>query len=115
MGNTAGQRHPHHEDMPPPVSNNQPDASLLVVRPAFGPGAFRHGYMRTGATPPTAGGGWYARWYTWRTTPHLAVPRQRRKRGGRSRPLLSLAGAVRVVRSRTRNPNNDSENTMGGV
>ena len=47
--------------------------------------AFQHGYIRTGATPPTAGGGWYTRRYTWCTTPHVAVPRQRQKRGGRSR------------------------------
>ena len=102
MGNTAGQRHPHHEDMPPPVSNNQPDASLLVVRPACGPGSLparihEDGSGTPGVPPPT----WPCR--------------ASGEKGGVA-PVLSLsAGAVRVVRYRTRNPNNDSEKTMGGV
>ena len=56
------------------------------------------GYIRTGATSPTAGRGWYARGYTWRNTPHVAVPRQRQERGGRSRPLpLRWRGSGRPV------------------
>ena len=72
------------------------------------------GYIRTGATPPTAGGGWDTRGYTWCHTT-LSPSRASGKKGGVA-PVLSLsAGAVRVVRSRTRNPNNDSEKATGGV
>ena len=60
--------------------------------------------------PQRRGGGWDTRW----DTPPLAEPRQRLKRGGRSRLSLS-AGAVRVGRSRTNNPNNDSEQWKGGM
>ena len=45
--------------------------------PLAGVGAFQHGYIRTGATPPTAGVVWHTRGYTWCHTTHLAVPRQR--------------------------------------
>ena len=78
--------------------------------PLAGVGAFQQGYIRTGATPPTAGGGWY----TWCTTPPLTVPRQRQKRGVAPVPSLS-AGAVRGRRLITKTPNSDGENWKGCV
>ena len=59
-GNTAGQCRPHHEDMPPPVSKNQPTRRCSSSGPRAGRGAFRHGYMRTGAG--------------WPDTPHHCFP-----------------------------------------
>ena len=112
--NTAGQCRPHHEDMPPPVSKNQPP--LAARRPARVRASepSRHGYMRTGATATTAGG-CGTPGGTPGGTPSPSPSRASGGKGGVA-PVLSLtAGAVRVVRSRTKTPNNDGENTMGGV
>ena len=85
--NTAGPCRPHHEDMPPPVSNNPPTRRCSSSGPRAGRGAFQHGCMRTGATPPTAAGESDTVPDTGADTPPLAEPRQRSKRGGRSRPF----------------------------
>ena len=59
-------------------------ASRLVVRPVCGPGSLPARMHEDGSDPPNGGGG--------------------------VAPVLSLAaGAVRIVRSRTKNPNSDSE------
>ena len=55
--------------------------------PRAGRGAFPQGYIRTGATPPTAAGASDTGPDTVADTPPLAEPRQRSKRGGRSRPF----------------------------
>ncbi len=60
-------------------------------------------------------GGWYTRWYTWCPHPPRSRAASAAQKGG-SPPVLSLsAGAVRGVRSRTKNQNNDRETTPSGV
>ena len=74
-----------------------------------GRGAFPQGYIRTGATPPAGGGS---------DTRCLTLPPSPCRTSGKKRgvaPVTSRsAGAVRVVRSRTNNRNNDSEQWKGG-
>ena len=58
-----------------------------------------------GSDPPEGGGGWYTRWYTGWYTPPSTDRASGQKRG--VAPVFSLsAGAVRVSRSRSKNPNN---------
>ena len=72
------------------------------------------GYLRTGATPPTAGGGWDTRGYTWCHTPLSPCRASGKKRG--VAPVLYLsAGAVRGRRLITKNPNSDGGNWKGCV
>ena len=71
--------------------------------------------METGATPPKAGGGWDTRWDTGWDTPPPCRTAPAVKRGGSLPSLPSPLAAVRVGRSRTNNPNNDSEQWTGGM
>ena len=74
-----------------------------------GRGAFPQGYMRTGATPPKAAGASDTVPDTGADTPRS--PNRASGQKGGVAPVLSLsAGAVRVVRSRTKNPNGAGEN-----
>ena len=110
--NTAGQCRPHHEDMPPPVSKNQPPRRGSSPGPRAGRGAFRHGYMRTGATSPDGGGVWYTRWYTgWDPPPSPNAPAV--KKGGSLPSSSSPLARFGSSRFRTKNPNNDGGTWMG--
>ena len=82
--------------------------------PRAGRGAFQQGYLQTGATSPTAGGDGTPGGTLGGTPPHL--PNRASGEKGGVAPVLSLsAGAVRERRARTKNTNNDSAKTTGGV
>ena len=70
-------------------------ASRLVVRPACGPGSLPARIHEDGSDP---------------RSPNRASG----QKGGVAPVLLLSAGAVRVVRSRTKNPNNDGGKMDGG-
>ena len=90
-------------------------ASLLVVRPVCGPGSLPARMHENGSDPPQRRRGRLTRCLTPWLTPPPSPNRASGQKGGVA-PVLSLAAdAVRVVRSRTTNPNSDSEKWKRGA
>ena len=121
-GNMPGRVHAHAR-LTPPTTSNRADQSVKhraprrrsSVRPACGPGSLPAGIHTTGATPPTAWGGVCCTGCDTRCCPPPSPIRASGRKGGVAPVFPLSAGADRVTRSRTKNPNNDSAKWKGGM